>query len=154
MRNNDTSSFKLLFANTDYLTLHTVMQIAKTFGYRISHVKSSIICNQKKCLEDSRKLHICETRQAKQFLSTIKYNKEEAFTRCILCKTVGDISAADVMYHKNCMTNYIVKLQRDVSEILDDKDDQYYNSIIKELFLQMTATLELDKEGYKIVQTY
>ena len=49
------------------------------------------------------------------------------------------------MYHKTCMTNYIVKFQRNVSEILDDNDDQCNNSIIRELFLEMVATLKLDK---------
>ena len=107
------------------------------------------LCNQNKCRGDSRKLRICETKRAKQFLSAIKFNKDEVFTRCILCKAVGDIFAADVMYHKNCMTNYIMKFQRDVSEILDDNADQCENSIIRELFLEMVATLNLDK-GYTV----
>ena len=47
------------------------------------------------------------------------------------------------------MTNYM-KYQRDVSEILDDNDDQCDNSIIRELFLEMVATLTLDKEGYTV----
>ena len=37
------------------------------------------------------------------------------------------------------MTNYIVKFQRDVSEILNDNDDQCDNSIIRELFLEIVA---------------
>ena len=56
--------------------------------------------------------------------------------------------AADVMYHKNFMTNYIMKFQRDVSEIFDDNADQCDNSIIRELFLEMVATLNLDKGCY------
>ena len=52
--------------------------------------------------------------------SAIKFNKDEFFTRCILCKTFGDIYSTDVIYHKNCVTNYITKFQRDVSDILDD----------------------------------
>ena len=97
-----------------------------------------------------------ETRRAKQFLSAIKFNKVEVFTRCILCKTLGDIFAADVMYNKNNLTNYIVKFQRDVTEILDDNDDHCDNSIIRELFLEMVATLELDKEvtQHLIVETH
>ena len=47
------------------------------------------------------------------------------------------------------MTNYM-KFQRDVSKILDDNDDQCDNSIIRELFLEMVATLKLDKEGYTV----
>ena len=43
------------------------------------------------------------------------------------------------------MANYIVKIQRDVSEILDDNDDQCDNCIIRELFLETVATLNLEK---------
>ena len=48
------------------------------------------------------------------------------------------------------MTNYIVKLQRDVSEILSDNDNQCDNRIVRELFLEMVTTLELDKERYTV----
>ena len=51
------------------------------------------------------------------------------------------------MHHKNCMVNYIVKFQRDFREILDDNGNQCENSFIRELFLEMVATLELDKKG-------
>ena len=43
-----------------------------------------------------------------------------------------------------------MKFQRNVSEILDDNDDQCDNSIKRELFLEMVATLKLDKEGYTV----
>ena len=76
-------------------------------------------------------------KQSEQNRSAIKFNKDEVFTRCILCKTVGDIIAADVMYHKNCMTNCIMKFQRDVGEILDDNDDQCHTDIVKEKFREM-----------------
>ena len=78
---------------------------------------------------DNQKLHICETRRAKQFLYAINFNKDEVFIRCILCKTIGEVFAADAMYYKNCMTSYIRKFHRDVSEILDDIDDQFDNRI-------------------------
>ena len=113
-------------------------------------MKNCIICNQNKCRIDSRKLHTCETRRAKQFLFAIKFNKDEVFTRLIFYKITGGIFAADVMYHKNCMTNYILKFQRHVSEILDDNDDQCDHSIIEELFLEIVATLKLDKEDYTV----
>ena len=45
------------------------------------------------------------------------------------------------------MTNYTMKFHRDVSEILDDNDGQCDNSIIRELFLEMIASLKLDKES-------
>ena len=43
-----------------------------------------------------------------------------------------------------------MKFQRDVSEILDDNADQCDNSIIRKLFLEMVATLNLDEEGYTV----
>ena len=45
------------------------------------------------------------------------------------------------------MTNYSMKFHRDVSEILHDNDGQCDNSIIRELFLEMIASLKLDKES-------
>ena len=64
----------------------------------------------------------------KQFLSAIEFNKtrflQDAF---FVCKTTGDILTANVIYHKNCMSNYIVKFERDVGEILHDNNDQCDN---------------------------
>ena len=99
---------------------------------------------------DNQKLHICETKRAKQFLYEINFNKDEVFIRWILCKTIGEIFAADAMYYKNCMASYIRKFHRDVSEILDDSNDQFDNRIKRELFFEMGATLKLDKEGYTV----
>ena len=48
------------------------------------------------------------------------------------------------------MTNYIVKFQRDVSEILNDNNDQCDNRMIREVFLETVVTLELDKERYTV----
>lgn len=61
--------------------------------------------------------------RAKQFLPAIRFNKDNVFARCILYKTVGDIFAAGVVYHKNCMTNFIVKFQRNVNKIFDCNDE-------------------------------
>ena len=99
----------------------------------------------KRNVEEIVENYASETRRAKQFLSAIKFDEDKVFTRCIFCKTVGDIFAADVIYHTSSMANYIVKIQRDVSEILDDNDDQCDNCIIRELFLETVATLNLDK---------
>ena len=133
-----------MFANT--VSLYRTCSFAKrakTVNHQIPYVKNCIICIEKKCQGDSRKLCICKTRKAKQLFSGIKSNKDEVFTRC-------DIFAADVMHHKNCMTNYIVKFQRDVSEILNDNNDQCDNRIIREVFLETVVTLELDKERYTV----
>ena len=118
-RTNDTSSSTTFFVNTETPnTTCSRSKIAETVDHKIPHVKNCIICNQNICRGDSRKLCICETRGAKQLLSAIKFNKDEVFTKCILCKIVGDTFASDVMQSKNCMTNYVLKFQNDVPEIL------------------------------------
>ena len=83
-------------------------------------------------------------------LSAVKFNRDDVYTRCILYKTAGDIFAADIMYHKNCMTNYIVKFQRDINELMDDKDDQCDDENMKAFFVEMLETLELKKRGYAV----
>ena len=140
----------------DHLTLHAVAQKKLRQLAIIYHMWKIALFVIKRNAEGIVKNYAPETRRAKQFLSAIKFNKVEVFTRCILCKTLGDIFAADVMYHKNSMTNYIVKFQRHVTKILHDNDDHCDNSIKRELFLEMVATLELDKEvtQHLIVETH
>ena len=72
-RNNDTSSSTILLANigSPNPTCSRANR-TKTVGHQIQNVKNCIICNQKKYRGDRRKLRICITKRAKQFLSAIK----------------------------------------------------------------------------------
>ena len=112
--------------------------------------KPCIICNQIKCKGDIRKLRICEPRRAKQLLTAVKFNNDDVYTRCILYKTIGDVFAADLVYHKNCMTNYLVKFHRDVSDLLDENDEQCNDDTVNVYFVEMIKTLELEKRGYAV----
>ena len=56
----------------------------KTVDSQIPQMKNCIVCNQAKCRGYSRKLRICETKRAKQFLSAIKFNQDEVSTICII----------------------------------------------------------------------
>ena len=53
--------------------------------------KSCIICNKVKFRGDTKILRISEARRASLFLSAIKSNNGEVFTRCILLGSPGDI---------------------------------------------------------------
>ena len=70
----------------------------------------------------------------------MKFNKHNVFAIYTFYKTVGHIFVTDVMYHKNCMTNPI-KFQRDVNEISDDNDEHCDIRMIREVILEMFATL-------------
>ena len=43
--------------------------------------------------------------RASRFLSAFKYNGDEVSTKCIFLKSIGDIFAADIYYHSNCLRN-------------------------------------------------
>ena len=84
-----------------------------------SEEKPCIICNQMKSRGDTKRLRICEATRANFFLSAIKFNKDVVYTRCALIEKPGDVYAADVMYHKNCLSNYLRKCERELEAILN-----------------------------------
>ena len=105
---------------------------------------------------DAQKLRIYETWWPKHFLSPIRFNKNDAIARCILCKTVGAIFAADVVYHKNCMTNFTIRFQRDINETFDDNDEYCEISVVRDTFLKMVITRKITEKviQYLPVQMY
>ena len=62
-------------------------------------------------------MRISEARRASLFLSAIIFNKDEIFNRYLLLGSPGDIFAADIMCHKNCLSNYLRKFEREVEMI-------------------------------------
>ena len=72
-----------------------------------SEEKPRIICNQMKSRGDTKRLRICEATRANLFLSVIKFYKDVVYIRWALIEKLGDVYAADVMYHKNCLSNYL-----------------------------------------------
>ena len=68
---------------------------------------------------DTKLMRISEARRASLFLPAIKFDKDEVFTRCILLGSPGDIFAADIMYHKNCLSNYLRKFEPEVEMIMN-----------------------------------
>ena len=81
--------------------------------------KPCIIYNQMKARGDTKLMRISEARRASLFLPAIKFDKDEVFTRCILLGSPGDIFAADIMYHKNCLSNYLRKFEPEVEMIMN-----------------------------------
>ena len=73
-----------------------------------------IICDQRSYKGDEKKLRISVMKRAKQFLSTTKFFKDDVYTRTIFLNNVGDVFAADILYHRNCLSNYMLKFQRDL----------------------------------------
>ena len=119
-----------------------------TLFYMTLPEKSCIICNQIKSRSDTKILRIIEARIASLFLSAIKFNKDEVFTRCILLGSPGDIFAADIMYHKNCLSNYLRKFERKVEMIMNPSLDSAENVEIINIFQEFVRTINIKNHAY------
>ena len=110
--------------------------------------KPCIICNQLKYRGDTKILRISEARRASLFLSAIKFNKDEVFARCILLGIPGDIFAANIMYHKNCLLNYLRKFEREVEMIMNPPLDSAENVEITNIFQELIRTINIKNHAY------
>ena len=106
-----------------------------------------IICNSVKCKGNSTRSRICENGRAKLFLSAIKYNQDEVFTRCIFLKEVGDVFAADLVYHL-CTSKYILISQRNIDEIMNYEFERSKNFDC--LFEEFVSSLDLKNRAYSL----
>ena len=57
---------------------------------------------------------------ADRLLKVANFNKDEIHIRLIFLKETGDVWAKEIMYHKNCMSKYISKFQRNIEKLLAD----------------------------------
>ena len=70
--------------------------------------------------------------------------KGDVFTRCTAIQNKGD--AADIMYHSNCLSSYILHFKRKLRQLLNDQDDlgetdidgkaEIFESVIKDINLK------------------
>ena len=110
--------------------------------------KTCIIYSQMKSRGDTKILKIREARRASLFLSAIKFNKDEVFTRCILRGSPGNIFAVDIMYHKNCLLNYLRKFKREVEMIMNPPLDSVENIEITNIFHKFVKTINIKNHAY------
>ena len=57
----------------------------------------------------------CEINRAAIFLAAFQFNQDDVYTWCIFHRNVGDIFAADILHHNDCMANYVLKFKRDMA---------------------------------------
>ena len=67
-------------------------------------------------------------------------------------KTAGDIFAADIMYHSNCMSSYLLAFERELSRINEMVDDIDSSSVdlITSAVDDLCSTLQLSIRGYSL----
>ena len=76
---------------------------------------------------------------------------DTVFTRCSLYKCPGDIYAADLYYHNQCMSRYILQYKRRVNLVLDHlADDESHTAsgdIFTSAFQSMIAKIDINQNG-------
>ena len=110
------------------------------------------ICKQAKFKGDIKLWRVCENKRAATFLAAFKFNKDEVYTRCIFYQTVGDIYAADILYHTNCMSSYLLQFERDMARINEicNELDKESNDLLSAAVDDLCASLELATQGYTL----
>ena len=88
--------------------------------------------------------------RASRFLSAMKYNNDEITKKYIYCTTVGDIYAADVMYHGNCMTNYLKKYERNVNQLIQNMQREDYENYKSDGIEKLLNRLDFEHQAYSI----
>lgn len=109
--------------------------------------KPCIVCNQMKCKGVDQRYRICEARRAKRFLSAIKYNKDVVYTRCSLFESIGDVFANDVMYHNNCLTNYLRKVEREIEQLLNPPLTELEKRKMSVTFEEFVVTIDIQNKA-------
>ena len=107
--------------------------------------KPCIICNKIKMKSDVKRYRICEIKRAKQLKSAMSFFKDEVYDECVLLETGGDIFAADIKYHSNCLSNYLLKFKREVGVelVVHDEHGSTKNEDIYQMFRDIIERIDL-----------
>ena len=89
--------------------------------------KPCVICDHVKCHGVSERSRVETYDVAERLLKAVTFNKDPVYTRLVLLKDIGDVFAADVMYHKKCMNKYLKQFQRDVDRLMQTDFDNSGN---------------------------
>ena len=111
--------------------------------------KLCIICNNLKRKGDIKRVGICENRRAKLFLSATKFSKDTVYDRCSLLGNTGDVFAVDILYHKNCMSSYVLKFDREVDQLINS-DDTVFDNSTEDIFNRVITNLDVSNKAHYI----
>ena len=89
---------------------------------------------------------ICEDLCAKKILKACKIFDDDTCRKFIYLKTSNDVYAADIHYHKACMSGYLLKFKREVETILNGDTPEDEDEIIQ-IFREVISRFNLKKKS-------
>ena len=99
---------------------------------------------------DAKRMRICKARRARLFRPAIKYNKDDVYTPSSLLQNIGDVFAADVMYPKMCLSNYLRRFERKIEEILNPPLSELEKGDINTLLKEFVETIDVQNKAYAL----
>ena len=126
----------------------------KSGATKVCSERPCVICNFVKKRNISERFRIGSKSRAWHFLAAINFNKDDVYQRCVFCKQPGDVFAADVLYHSNCLSAYLLKFDRELEKVNEycvnassgDTDSDELSKAVNDLCSQ----LNLDTHGYAL----
>ena len=115
--------------------------------------KKCVICDRARegGGDRSRLLYrISESDRAALFLDAINFYNDEVKTRCVFLSTAGDVFAADVLYHGNCLQQYLLKYNRQVDALFQNIKRSNQVATIDLNCKHVFDSLDLKTRGYSI----
>ena len=77
--------------------------------------------------------------------------KDDVFTRSSLMGKPGDVFAADVLYHRNCLNSYILKFKRELETLIAVmEDDDTVNESSMVIIDDILGNLKLENTAYSL----
>ena len=90
--------------------------------------------------------------RASRFLSAIHYNKDDVFDRNVFLTSVGDVFAADILYHAECMRTYLSTYDRKVNTVNQNsnREDSEILESTNEIVNSILESLDLAQKCYTV----
>ena len=113
-----------------------------------------VICNCVKKNYTIKTLRISQEPRAWRFLAATNFYKDDVYRRTIFCKKPGNIFAADVHCHRNCIGSYFLEFDRDLKKVNDLNDNAAEEECdeLTNVFDELCSTLDLDSQGYLLTE--
>ena len=118
-----------------------------SFMTRVSKRRKS----EEKCKRDKNLFRFETDKRTKELLVACKFFKDDVFTRCALMGKPGDVFAADVLYHRNCLSSYILKFKRELETliaVMEDDDTLNESSVV--IIDDALGNLKLENTAYTL----
>ena len=65
-------------------------------------------------------------------------------------RDIGDVFAADILHHKNCMrSSYILKFDREVDQLINSNDTVFDNST-EDVFNRVVTNLDVSNKAHYV----